>query len=330
MSRAIEHLQTLPWQQNTWATLARQLANDRLPNGILLVGPAGVGKAVLAERLVAGLLCEQPAAAAEPCGACNGCTLRKAGHHPDLVLAEPEAGKAILGVDVVREFNRKMFLTSSRGHGRVGWIPAADSMNAAAANALLKTLEEPPQGATLILAAASLAALPATIRSRCQLVPVAIATPDTALTWLREHYPELDDAALGWYQARPMLASSAEAEQGARQSWKTGLQAIWVGRDDPLAGAAAIDEADADAWAAYSHHLLRELLREPGGGNGWPELGALNRQGRAALNRLADSVQAALHLKRSQANRRLLLEVQCMEWARAGRVIRSQGQQGAT
>ena len=328
MSRAIASLQVLPWQQVTWTKLARQISNDRLPNGILLVGPPGVGKAALAERLIASILCENLGVNAEPCGQCKGCTLRSAGHHPDLVLAEPEEGKKTLGVDVVREFNRKMFLTSSHGEGRVGWVPAADSMNTAAANALLKTLEEPPRGATMVLVAASLAALPATIRSRCQLVPVAIGAPATAKQWLQQNHPGLDAAALDWYAARPMLAATAETEQGARHAWRTSLQAVWVGKSEPLACAAAVEDTDADAWAAYTHYLLCDLLRAASGQGGekpWGAMPALNRAGRGAMQRLADSVQAALHLGRSQANKRLMIEVQCMEWARAGRVVRQQG-----
>ena len=325
MSVAITELQALPWHQETWALLARQIERDRLPNGLLLVGPAGVGKWQLAQRLVASLLCQQLGEGATPCGRCQGCTLRKAGHHPDLVLAQAEEGKAALGVDVVREFNRKMFLTSSHGSGRIGLMPAADSMNTASANALLKTLEEPPAGATLILVANSLANLPATIRSRCQLVPVSIGVPELARQWLREAYPKLNDAALDWYAARPMLAGDAEDEQDARQRWKTALQAVWAGQADPLACAAAVDEADTEAWAAYSHHLLCELMRGQGDAAWQPALVGLNAAGRAAMQRLADSVQAALHLKRSQASKRLMLEMQCMEWSRAGRVIKPQG-----
>lgn len=324
MSIAINALRNLPWQDGIWAQLAKQISRDRLPNGLLLVGPRGVGKRALAERLVASLMCTNRTEHASPCGQCKGCTLRAAGHHPDLVIAQAEEGKATLAVDVVREFNRKMFLTSSQGAGRIGWLPAADSMNTAAANALLKTLEEPPRGATLVLQASSLAALPATIRSRCQLVPVAIAKPQMALDWLRSEHPELDDAALDWYAARPMLAAEAAAEQGARQDWKQGLQAVWAGRGDPLECAAQIEETDIEAWTAYGHHLLCELLRGDNA-EAWPPGHASNRDARAALRRLADSVQAALHLGRSQANKRLMIEMQCMEWSRAGRVVRQQG-----
>lgn len=325
MSVPIAKLQELPWHQGAWAQLARQIERDRLPNGLLLVGPAGVGKQQLAERVVASLLCQDLGTGAAACGSCRGCTLRKAGHHPDLVLAQAEEGKATLGVDVVREFNRKIFLTSSHGQGRLGFMPAADSMNIAAANALLKTLEEPPSGATLILVASSLANLPATIRSRCQLVPVSIGEPDTARAWLQQTQPNLSAAAQDWYAARPMLASRAEDEQDARQRWKTGLQAVWSGHADPLACAAAVEETDAEAWTSYGHHLLRELMRGQVDAAWNPVIGSLNTSGRAAVKRLADSVQAALHLQRTQASKRLMLEMQCMEWARAGRAVRQQG-----
>lgn len=324
MSAAIDAVQVLPWQADLWVQLARQISRDRLPNGLLLVGPAGVGKRALTERVLASLLCSSRTDDAAPCGQCKGCTLRAAGHHPDLVIAQAEEGKATLAVDVVREFNRKMFLTSSHGSGRIGWLPAADTMNTAAANALLKTLEEPPAGATMILVASSLAALPATIRSRCQLVPVAIAKPQLAIDWLRERYPALDQAAIDWYAARPMLADHAEAEQGARKSWKQGLQAVWAGQRDPLDCAAQIDDNDIEPWTAYGHHLLCDLLRGDNAGE-WPQARADNRSAREALRRLADSVQAALHLGRSQANKRLMIEMQCMEWSRAGRVVRQQG-----
>jgi DNA polymerase-3 subunit delta' len=177
-----------------WIT--RAYVADRLPHGIIFAGPAGVGKGTTA-RVLAGLfLCERPRGLAA-CGTCESCRVFEAGNHPDYsvvyrqlvrILKDNEEIKAKdLSVDVVREYivgpaNHKPMM----GRGRVFVVEEAETMNAAAQNSLLKTLEE-PYGRTLILLLTdqSNALLP-TIRSRAQTVRfVSLEPPAVAKELMR-------------------------------------------------------------------------------------------------------------------------------------------------
>uniref|UniRef100_A0A7C4LLK6 DNA polymerase III subunit delta n=1 Tax=Schlesneria paludicola TaxID=360056 RepID=A0A7C4LLK6_9PLAN len=171
--------------------LARAVARGRLAQAYLFWGPEGIGKRRFALHLAQSLLCRTPGLPPlEACGTCVACRPFRAGNHPDFHLVERDAGKRELTVEKFvggREQRGKaglcheLSLRPLPGGRKIGVIDDADTLNEEAANALLKTLEEPPDGATLILIAANVDALLPTIRSRCQ--PVAFAPlqpPDLA------------------------------------------------------------------------------------------------------------------------------------------------------
>ncbi len=200
--------EALPWQDAQWRRLLRACADGRLPHALLLRGPVGVGKGDFAERLAASLLCLQTDVDGEPCGRCRGCQLRNADTHPDLRrLAPPEPGRQIT-VDRVREFCDANVTRPQLGMHQLLLVDEADQMNSAAANAFLKTLEEPAGDSLLILVSSRPERLPATIRSRCQALdfPAPGATP-TVLEWL-------DDEAA---RATTALAVCAGAPLRARE-----------------------------------------------------------------------------------------------------------------
>ncbi|WP_051304578.1 DNA polymerase III subunit delta' [Chitinilyticum litopenaei] len=181
-----------PWQSHDWQTLLRDRA--RLPHALLLTGPAGIGKQRFAERLAQLLLCEAPQQN-EPCGECEGCRWFLAGNHPDYRLLTPaeaeedEDGKTrrkqpVIPVDAIRELEDFVNLTSHRRGLRVTIVTPAEAMNVAAANAFLKTLEEPPSGAVFILVAHHWRRLLPTIRSRCRQFPLAMPDARAASAWL--------------------------------------------------------------------------------------------------------------------------------------------------
>jgi DNA polymerase-3 subunit delta' len=146
----------------------------RLGHAFLFVGPVGVGKHTLARELARAVLCETRSNELKACGRCASCALADAGSHPDLFLAARPEDKVEFPIDVVRELIEHLSLKPARGGRKVAIVDDADDMTAEAANAFLKTLEEPPGASLLILIGGpSPDRQYATIQSRCQIVSFA-------------------------------------------------------------------------------------------------------------------------------------------------------------
>lgn len=245
---------SLPWHQTQWDLVRAWRASARLPHAILLGGRRGLGKAVFAERLAQALLCQQVADDGAPCGRCRGCLLFAAGSHPDLQWVAPEERGKAIRVDQVRDLGESLSLRSLLGPYRVGVIAPAEAMNRYAANSLLKTLEEPPGNAVLILVSHAPSRLPATVRSRCQRLVFPVPDARAVLPWLREQLPEgaSADELLRLAGGSPLeaatIAGGPAAEAFARVERDS--QALLEGRSDPI--------AVADAWLPYG---LGEICR---------------------------------------------------------------------
>lgn len=144
----------------------------RLGHAYLFVGPAGIGKHTFARELARAILCEKRSDRLEACGNCIACSLVDAGTHPDLFLAGRPDDAVDLPIELVRDLIEHLALKPARGGRKVAILDDADDLTAEAANAFLKTLEEPPPGSLLILIGG---AIPdrqfSTILSRCQTVP---------------------------------------------------------------------------------------------------------------------------------------------------------------
>lgn len=182
----------LPWLAVYEQALEQALESGRLGHAPLLQGPPGVGKSQLARWLVARILCINTESA-RPCGTCHSCRLLAAGTHPDLFLGHIPEDKTQITVDVVRELTAGLQLTPSIGPHRVALIEPAERMNTNAANALLKTLEEPVGRAWLILVSDRPGLLPATVRSRCQKITVQPPSRAVAHSWLSASSPDSED-----------------------------------------------------------------------------------------------------------------------------------------
>ncbi|MFU8788046.1 MAG: DNA polymerase III subunit delta' [Methylobacter sp.] len=177
---------TLPWQQQQWAHLRSYIAQQRIPQALLITGNKGLGKQQLANQFAFALFCATPQNDSTACGHCSSCLLVKAETHPDFIEVQPEeAGKGI-GIDQIRDLVTRLTLKPQFDTYRVVIINPADKMSNAAANAFLKCLEEPTERTTLILISEKPAKLPATIISRCQ--KLALTTPDktTVADWLAD------------------------------------------------------------------------------------------------------------------------------------------------
>ncbi len=148
--------------------LQQNIAQDSLAHAYLIYGPEGIGKKDIASLFVATLVCLNPSI--RPCDACDACRQLAQGLHPDVHWVSPESGTENISVDQIRALKQTLHLRSISSTPKIGGILAAESMTTIAANALLKLLEEPPQGVILVLVAHSLASIPATVLSRCQLI----------------------------------------------------------------------------------------------------------------------------------------------------------------
>jgi DNA polymerase-3 subunit delta' len=137
-----------PWLEPAWKLFGDSIAHQRLAHALLVQGLSGMGKSVLARAMAARLLCDQQADQA--CGSCRSCQLFKGGAHPDYFFVSrepnPKTGKMRqeIIIDQVRKLIGSLQLTTSISQSKVAIIDPAECMNPNAANALLKTLEEPP------------------------------------------------------------------------------------------------------------------------------------------------------------------------------------------
>lgn len=222
---ALTAMKTLyPWQAAPWSQLMREA--DRLPHALLITGEEGIGKRRFAEYLAQFLLCEDSAKTTAPCGVCDGCRWYLAGNHPDFRLVSPEEkdGEAaedakpkrksqVIGVDDIRDLADFVNLTAHRKGIRVTLVYPAETLNLSAANAFLKTLEEPPSGAVFILVSNHWRRLLPTIRSRCRVFPLVMPDQAVAMKWLAEQQvvnPALHLAHTGGAPLAALNDASAE------------------------------------------------------------------------------------------------------------------------
>ena len=198
-----EQTELFPWQVDDWQRIMRQLDSGRFPHAILLHGAAGLGKHRFAQQLAARLLCEQPVAQ-QACGECRGCALFRTGAHPDFTVIQPEEEGKAIKVDAIRALSGFTNLSSQYHGHKIVLIEPADAMNRSAFNSLLKTLEEPTGQVLLILITSIPAALPATIKSRCQ--KFALHKPDRQIVvdWLQSQRPDISNVEVLYHLASGM------------------------------------------------------------------------------------------------------------------------------
>lgn len=181
-----EHFPALPypWQKDEWQRLNRHIDERQLPHALMFSGPLGVGKVHLAKALAQRLLCQAPQQGTA-CGKCHSCGLLKAQTHPDLTILQPEEPGKAIKIDAVRELTRSLGNTAQQGGYKVVVMEPAEAMNINAANALLKTLEEPADNTCLILVSHTPSSVLPTIRSRCQIRPLPLPPASRVLEWLK-------------------------------------------------------------------------------------------------------------------------------------------------
>lgn len=181
--------QPMPWHALIWRQWQQQIQEGQLPHALLLTGLPGLGKRTLARALAYFVLCTNHQGL-QACGKCRSCQLIESGFHPDLHLLEPESEGKAIRVDQIREMTSQVQKSAQQGGYKVVIIWPAEALNINAANALLKTLEEPEPQTQFILVSDQPSSLPATLRSRCQIWPVAPPSLKEGKAWLKPQLSE--------------------------------------------------------------------------------------------------------------------------------------------
>jgi len=236
-----------PWQDKIWGEL--QKVFTRLPHAILFHGAQGIGKTEFVEYFAKSLLCEKPKKKGYSCNFCSSCMWFIENNHPDYRQVHPEnysidkdplnhnkienkenhrGGLGTLSdqikIDQIRALSSFVNISAHRRGKKIVLLYPAEAMNISAANALLKTLEEPPADTVFLLITDSLDCLPLTISSRCYKFPMPFPSYEQAILWLRND-KEVKDAEI-WLseQGGAPLSAFKQSKNNSRKKINKLLQ----------------------------------------------------------------------------------------------------------
>lgn len=290
-----------------------RLRQARMPHALLLAGPVGAGKRAAARwvaQTTLGMKCSELPE--------HGGELPE---HPDLHWIRPAEDKASIGIEQIRQLVNDLGLTSYEGGAKVAVIEPADAMTINAANSLLKTLEEPPGDALLVLVIDRVGKLPATIFSRCQRIDLVLPPEDQALDWLNRLQPGAPwGAALRVAGGAPLAAIAALDELESTAALARDLNALGHGKGSPI--------ETADRWARLeprfvlnwlSRQVRLAIIRRSAGPERAEGLGieesVLRRMDTRNLFCYLDIIDALRAQPAGSFNVRLTLEALLIDWA---------------
>ena len=304
----------IPWLQPLEQDWLKRVEHARVPHAIMLYGALGVGKRGLAAWIARERLglngtrsgSQYPLAVPE---------------HADMHWIDPDEDKKSIGVEQIRALVADFSLTSYSGVGKVAVIEPANAMTPNAANSLLKTLEEPPGNALLILVVDRMGRLPATIGSRCQRINVVSPAQADSLAWLDKIHP-----STGWRDALQLAGSAPIAAIGAFEQLDQASSMMSDFLDLGLHRASPIDIAA--RWASYETNFWLEWLcctiqacvkraicgASGATGSGVPE-SVLNRIDRRNLFCYLDTINRLRGQAAGSFNEQLTLESLLIDWA---------------
>ncbi|AZZ11018.1 TPA: DNA polymerase III subunit delta' [Pseudomonas aeruginosa] len=317
-----------PWQQALWSQLGGRAQHA---HAYLLYGPAGIGKRALAEHWAAQLLCQRPAAAGA-CGECKACQLLAAGTHPDYFVLEPEEAEKPIRVDQVRDLVGFVVQTAQLGGRKVVLLEPAEAMNVNAANALLKSLEEPSGDTVLLLISHQPSRLLPTIKSRCVQQACPLPGAAASLEWLARALPDEPAEALEELLAlsggSPLTAQRLHG-QGVREQRAQVVEGVKKLLKQQIAASQLAESWNSvplpllfDWFCDWTLGILRYQLTRDEEGLGLADMRKViqylgDKSGQAKVLAMQDWLlqQRQKVLNKANLNRVLLLEALLVQWA---------------
>lgn len=317
-----------PWLNQPYRQIIARHQSGQAHHALLVQAIAGMGDDALIWGVSRWLMCLQPDGL-KSCGHCHGCQLMQAQTHPDWYRLEAEKGKASLGIDAVRDVTEKLYHFAQQGGAKIVWLPDAAQLTEAAANALLKTLEEPPANCWFFLSVREPSRLLATLRSRCMTWHLSPPEEAHSLHWLQKQQPQPETtlrAALRLSNGAPAAALTLlqpERWQARETLCDTLLKAL---SGDVLQLLPALNSDDAAERLSWLISLLVDAMKVQQGASQWLSNGdrpdvvnqLAQRMNSSAMNSSAQQwMQCRDQLLRvASLNRELILTDCLLAWER--------------
>jgi len=318
-----------PWFEPQWARVRQLFNNGKLPHALIVNGVKGIGKLHFASSVAQLVLCHDQQESGA-CLKCRSCQLFSSSGHPDLYHLAPEDGVEQIKVDQVRNLSEFMQSTAQQGGYRVVILDPAEAMNISAANALLKTLEEPGKNSLLLLLSNQLGQVMPTIKSRCQRIDCPLPERSVGVQWLMQQL-SLEHAAatqlLSVVHGAPLLGLSFKerGEQSLRAEFFVALKAILQGKTTAIAQAPLYAKKDIKLLLSWLYSLLVDVTKIQVVGESCELVNNDMTKMLAALAKrsdvkrvyaLSDKVQSqrSALLAHQNPNKQLLLEELLIDW----------------
>lgn len=227
---------TLPWFESLLSALSKRTLARRLHHALLFIGPKDIGKQLFARDLAQTLLCKDLGPSLQACGHCQACNLFAAGSHPDFIWLTTD--KTQISVDAIRQAIQQLNTTSQLNHNKVLVIPEAHLMSESAANALLKTLEEPTDSTYIVLLTPYVSRLLPTILSRCEKHIMHAPEPEQSLPWIAQQLEsegqsaQIDPSILAAYGNAPfaVINSVVDSDALSFDAFNQSLESLLAGQ----------------------------------------------------------------------------------------------------
>jgi len=259
--------QQIIWHTQQWQSIGQMLSQQRFPHALLLEGSMGLGKALFAAQLSQLLLCQSTDSETGICQTCSSCKWFTNEAHPDFAVLRPEEGKKLISVESIRLAISKVFQTSHQSGYRILLVDPADAMTVAAANSLLKTLEEPPAQTLILLVTDKPTRLLPTIRSRATKLKFLQPKQENAIDWLNQQGLERNKAEkmLSLSRGAPMRFSSDEDSLNEllkhTDNWWEGWLALHAKTLSPVDMAKQWKGVDSSLLLSWLEGLLAEYIK---------------------------------------------------------------------